>query len=325
MIGTCFSQPNTPSSRMGCSQVPQNVVTCIYQTQLCNSPTYLTLSWSRTLFSHSLTIHAADIFSITISLNPSTFSFFRTPHCSKSILHHHHFQKIKLLWNLNQAEFIQNSAEPESCFYLAISYNGKLQFFLGDLLHDLTRRHTKLDDATTTTTTHQSQVLLSRREHVFGSKRSYISRAVFMGSKHEIEIECDGGVLRVKVDGQTRLVVKRLAWKFRGYEKIFIDGIQVEFYWDVLSWVVNSNNDNNGNNGHGVFVFQVGDGTVWPEMVGVEKRLMRKRLSSDCSVMQWAEESSDCGRTSSSSSTRSCGSNAAGGFSLLLYAWSLGL
>ena len=73
-------------------------------------------------------------------------------------------------------------------------------------------------------------VLLSRREHVFG-RRCYVSRAVFMGSKHVIEIECGGGVLGVKVDGETRLVVKRLAWKFRGYEKIFINGVQVEFYW----------------------------------------------------------------------------------------------
>ncbi|KAI4301897.1 hypothetical protein L6164_035133 [Bauhinia variegata] len=73
-------------------------------------------------------------------------------------------------------------------------------------------------------------------------------------------------------------------------------------------------------------------------MMGQEKRLMRKSLSasmgptsapaiislstspSNSSVLQWAEESSsDCGRSSCSSSTRSCGSN--GGFSLLLYAW----
>lgn len=157
-------------------------------------------------------------------------------------------------------------------------------------------------------------LLLSRREHVFGS-RSYVSRAAFMGTKHVIEIECSGGVLGVKVDGEMRLVVKRLAWKFRGYEKIFIDGVEVEFYWDVLSWVANSENGN----GHGVFVFQVGDGTVWPEMVGAEKKLMKKSVSGS-SVLQWAEESSECGRTSSSSSTRSCGSNATG-FSLLLYAW----
>lgn len=209
-------------------------------------------------------------------------------------------------------------AEPDSCFYLAIWCNGKLDFFLGDLLMHV-RDHQNGD-----------QILLSRREHVFGSM-NYVSRGEFMGSKHEIEIECNGGVLRVKVDGQVRLVVKRLAWKFRGNEKIFIDGVEVEFYWDVLSWVVNG--DNGNGNGHGVFVFQVGDGAVWPEMVGPERRLMRKSLQgptvvpssiissspTSSSVLQWAEESSDSGRSSCSSSTRSSGSN--GGFSLLLYAW----
>lgn len=170
-----------------------------------------------------------------------------------------------------------------------------------------------------------------------GGRGSYVSRAVFMGSKHEIGIECKGGALRVKVDGETRLVVKRLAWKFRGYEKIPIDGIQVEFYWDVFSWVHNSDTSN-GNGGQGVFMFQVGDhqgqGTVWPEMVGAEKRLMmmrRKSGSGDSTVLQWAEENtnssdSGSGRTSSSSSNSSTGSslsgsNAGGAFSLLLYAW----
>ncbi|KAG5056166.1 hypothetical protein AAZX31_03G224900 [Glycine max] len=303
MIAGCFSQPNTPSSSSSSSssQVPQNLITCIYKTQLCNSPTYLTLSWSKTLFSHSLTISATDIFSITISLNSSTFSFFRRRQGSKSI----NKRKIKLHWNFTRAEFIQNSAEPESRFYLAISHNDKLQFFLGDLLRDLNRRNKRVDVEANNVV---DPVLLSRREHVFG-RRCYVSRAVFMGSKHVIEIECGGGVLGVKVDGETRLVVKRLAWKFRGYEKIFINGVQVEFYWDVLSWVVNSNKGN----GHGVFVFQVGDGTVWPEMVGAEKKLMNKSVSAS-SVLQWPEDTCDCGRTSGTNAT---------GFSFLLYAWTI--
>ncbi|XP_061375410.1 uncharacterized protein LOC133317540 [Gastrolobium bilobum] len=319
MIRGCFSQPNTPSRSSSSTQLPQNLVTCIYQTQLCNSPTYLTLSWSRTLVSHSLTIYAPNTFSITIHLKPSTFSFLPTRPRSKSIYLTRtlkHSKKIKLYWDFAGAEFCQNSAEPESCFYLAIWCNGRLEFSLGDLLTPLTRHHQPGD-----------QALLSRREHVFGSM-SYASRGDFLGSKHKIEIECNGDVLRVKVDGEVCLVVKRLEWKFRGNERIFIDGVEVEFYWDVLSWVVNSNDGNC----HGVFVFQVGDGTVWPEMVGPEKRLMRKSLlgstmassiislsPSSSGVLQWAEESSDGGRSSCSSSTRSCGSD--GGFSLLLYAW----
>ncbi|KAK4273548.1 hypothetical protein QN277_021928 [Acacia crassicarpa] len=325
MIQGCFSQPGSPSS---ISQVPQNLVTLIYQTQLCNSPTYLTLSWSSTLFSRSLLICSADIFSITISLNPSTFSLFKTRPASKSLYLTHTQQrvrKIKLYWDFSRAHYGLNSAEPDSCFYLAIVSDGKLEFFLGDLFDDLTRRFNRL----IATRQPPEPVLLSRREHVFGN-RSYKSRAQFLGSKHEIEIECDEGVLKVKVDGHISLVVKRLSWKFRGNERILINGIEVEFFWDVFSWV------NSNSNGYGVFVFQVGDGGVLPEMVGPEKKLMKKSLSSgqttapsmisfsaspsNSSVLQWTEESSDGGRSSSSSSTRSSGSN--GGFSLLLYAWS---
>ncbi|CAK7340916.1 unnamed protein product [Dovyalis caffra] len=338
MIPACFSNPSTPSST---SQVPQNLITCIYQTQLCNSPTYLTLTWSKTPFSHSLTIYAADSFSITISLYPSTFSFFRNKPGSKSIyLTHHHYQRIKLYWDFTRAEFTHNSAEPETCFYVAISCNARFEFFLGDLCSELTRR----SGLVLARQLGQEPALLSRREHVFGRK-SYVSRANFLGSIHEIGIECSGGMLVVKVDGEMSLVIKRLAWKFRGNERIYVGGLEVDFFWDVFNWVNNDNNNSSnysslgGANGHGVFIFQVGDGGVWPEMVGPEKRLMRKSMSmvgpasappamslsspspSCSSVLQWAEESSDCGRSScSSSTTRSCGSNI-GGFSLLLYAW----
>ncbi|MED6151653.1 hypothetical protein PIB30_084504 [Stylosanthes scabra] len=321
MIPACFPQPTITSNQ----SLPQNVVTCIYQTQLfksssSSSSTYLTLSWSKTPFSHSLTIYAADIFTTTISLNPSTFSFFRSPHGSKSIYYHQRNRrhKIKLQWNFSRAKFTQNSAEPDSCFYLSISCNGKIKFFIGDIINNLSNTQEKTFDS----------ILLSRREHVFGSK-SYVSKAVFMGCKHDIEIECSGGSLKVKVDDQLRLLVKRLAWKFRGNDKFFVDGVEVEFYWDVLSWLANGDGDDdggdknchsNGNGRHGVFVFQVGgDGTVWPEMVGAEKKLMKKGLSPGSGVLQWAEESSDGGR-SSSSSTMSSGSNS-GAFSLLLYAW----
>ncbi|KAL9450743.1 hypothetical protein AB3S75_012470 [Citrus x aurantiifolia] len=343
MIPACFSHPSTVSSS-GSShhhhhhhQVPQNLITCIYQTQICKSPTYLTLTWSKNLFSHSLTIYAADSFSLTISLHPSTFSSFfrsRPGSGSKSIyLTQQHYQRIKLHWDFTRAQFTQNSAEPDSGFYIAISCNARLEFFLGDLQEEFVKRSGLIMSRQVA-----EHALLSRREHVFGRK-SYMSRAHFLGSKHEIGIECsDGGVLKVKVDGETSLVIKRLAWKFRGHERIYVDGIEVEFFWDVFNWI-----NNNGSataaagtgNGHGVFIFQVGEGGVWPEMVGPEKRLMKKNLSSlgsasapsaslspspSCSsVLQWAEESSDGGRSSCSSSTRSCGSN--GGFSLLLYAW----
>ncbi|XP_042486676.1 uncharacterized protein LOC122066913 [Macadamia integrifolia] len=314
MIASCFSSPTQLTHE---TQKPQNLITCIYQTQLCNFPTFLTLTWSKTLFSHSLIIHAADSFSITLSLYPPTFSFFRNRPGSKSLSLTHH--RVKLYWDFTKAEFTGNSAEPASRFYIAIACDTRIEFFLGDLRDDALRRITGAYRISPSA----EPTLLSRREHVFG-RRSFTTTAQISGSKHEIWIECSGGVLRVKVDDEVSLVVKRLAWKFRGNERIVVGGSEVEFYWDVFNWVT-------GSGGHGAFVFQVGDCGVWPEMVGPEKRLMRKSLSSSSpsamslspspscsSVLQWAEESSDGGRSSCSSSTRYCGS---GGFSLLLYAW----
>ncbi|GAB4835977.1 hypothetical protein Ancab_000896 [Ancistrocladus abbreviatus] len=328
MIPACFSNPNMVSSHL--SQAPQNLTTCIYQVQLCNSPVLLTLTWSKTLHSHSLTIYASDCFCITISLSQSTFSLFKNRPGSKSIQITQTHQKMKLYWDFTRSKFTPNSAEPDSSFYIALTCNSRIEFFLGDLKDELTRR----SGLSWVRGNSSGPTLLSRREHVFG-RRNYVTRAQFMGTKHDIEIECSGGVLRVKIDGATCLAVKRLTWKFRGNEKILIDGKEVEFYWDVFNWVSNNGSANN----NGVFVFQVGDGgVIWPEMVGPEKRLMRKSLSgattpaaavmlspagSCSSVLQWAEDSSDCGRSSSSSSStnaRSCG-NSGGGFSLVLYAW----
>ncbi|KAK9146654.1 hypothetical protein Sjap_006557 [Stephania japonica] len=235
---------------------------------------------------------------------------------------------VQLSWDFARAKFTSNSAEPDSCFYVAISSNSYIEFLLGD----------HLPNEAGASREYAVPSVLSRREHVFGGKSSstYSTRAQFLGSKHEIGIECSGGELKVKVDGKVGLLVKRLGWKFRGNEKIVVGGSDVEFYWDVYNWIVSGGG---GGGGHGVFVFQVGDGGVWPEIAGLEKRLMRKTMllspssacspssmvsksstwSSSCSsVLQWAEESNDGGRSSCASS-RSCGSN--GGFSLLLYAW----
>lgn len=334
MIQGCFSNPGSPVSTRSknvttYTSSKESLITCIYQTRLIDSPIFLTLTWSRTPYSHSLTIHAPEFFSITISLQPSTFSIFRTRPGSKSILlsqthdqHEREHPKIKLYYDFTRAEFAQpNSAEPESRFYLALARNGRVEFLLGDLQDELARR---LGHGRVTIDSGES-TLLSRREHVFG-RRIFATRSEFLGSTRTIEIECSGGTLKVKFDGEMKVNVKRLAWKFRGNERMVIDGVGVEFYWDVLNWV----NHNNGGNfmsaqRNGVFVFQVGEGGVWPEMVGPEKKLMRKNspvpgtalspAGSCSSVLQWAEESSDCGRSSSgsSSTTRSSGSFGGGG------------
>ncbi|XP_058073750.1 uncharacterized protein LOC131222620 [Magnolia sinica] len=319
---------NTPTTQ---TKMPQNLITTVYQTHICNTPAFLTLTWSKTQTSHSLTINIDSSFSLSISLSPATsFSFFRNKPGSKpiSLPHHQCRHKPKLYWDFTRARFSPASAEPVSNFYLAISHAASIDFFIGDLREDALRRSGAIPPLPT------EPALLSRREHMFG-QRTYTTKARFLGSNHEIGIECTGGALRVRVDGEVGLVVKRLAWKFRGNERISVGGSDVEFYWDVFNWVCGPGSGGGG--AHGVFVFQVGDGGVWPEMVGAEKRLMRKSFSSGSatsasspgswSVLQWTEERSDGSRSCSSSSSSyssSASSFKSGGFSLLLYAWRTG-
>ncbi|KAG6599293.1 hypothetical protein SDJN03_09071, partial [Cucurbita argyrosperma subsp. sororia] len=335
MLPSCFSH-SAVSSTLSNDPIPPplSIISCIYQTNLFNSPTLLTLTWSLSLSSHSLSLHSSPSASLSaslstsLSLSPSSFSLFSPT--SKSIsLHNSH--KLKLHWDFSTAKYTPNSAQPISSFYLAISCNGKLQFFLGDLADEFSRRVKSV-------VLPEESTLLSRREHVFERRNRYVSRAEFLGSLREIAVELCGGVLKVAVDGEVKLAVKRLAWKFRGNERFFIAGNAVDFFWDVFNWVKSE-----GGSGPGVFVFQIGEGGVWPEYIGAEGKLMKRSLSSaaaaagngstpaaafpalspagsSSSVLQWAEESSsDGGRSSCSSSSRSSGIN--GGFSLSLYAW----
>uniref|UniRef100_A0A7N2L7F7 Uncharacterized protein n=1 Tax=Quercus lobata TaxID=97700 RepID=A0A7N2L7F7_QUELO len=75
--------------------------------------------------------------------------------------------------------------------------------------------------------------LLSSRDHVFG-RRNYVSRAQFLGTKHEIGNECSGGVLKVKVDGEIRLVVKRSREEIDEEELIGF----IEFRFDAIGDMV---------------------------------------------------------------------------------------
>ncbi|GAB4845801.1 hypothetical protein Ancab_039210 [Ancistrocladus abbreviatus] len=126
----------------------------------------------------------------------------------------------------------------------------------------------------------------SRRKHVFG-RRNYMTRAQFMGTKHDIEIECSGGVLKVKIDGAICLVGWRGCLAGNG-------GAGEEVDEEELIRGVNASSGGNAIANGIVFYYSA-----------------------------VAEDGSDCGRSSSSSSStnaRSSG-NIAGGFSLELYAW----
>ncbi|OMP12773.1 hypothetical protein COLO4_02777 [Corchorus olitorius] len=204
----------------------------------------------------------------------------------------------------------------------------------------------------------RSQALVLRREHVFGSK-VYNTKARFGGKIREISIDCkvnEDAKLCFSIDNQRVLQIKRLKWKFRGNERIEVDGVSIQVSWDVYNWLF----DQELNNGHAVFMFKFEDegsenleedaevaspfneknnGVVlWQQqqqqnscsfgMNGIEWKKMRK------SFLRTAARSSSSSSISMSSASSGCSSSvmewasveenelsAPTGFSLLVYAW----
>ncbi|ERN20380.1 uncharacterized protein LOC18448785 [Amborella trichopoda] len=305
----------------------QNFVTCLYQADLGGLPTFITLTWSKCLLSHTLSLSLSSSLSspsttsTTINLSPSPSSpllslFCPAPRHSKSLPCPHHpnnHPPLSLFFDFSKAHFSQ-SPEPTSNFFLTIlSPKSKTPaLFFGDL-HDEARNRT-----------HNACLLhpklLSRREHVFGTT-DYKTQARLgsLGHSHEIAIECGKKEMVVRVDGVAVVRVERLEWKFRGNERVRVGGFGVEIFWDVYNWVF-------GGGGNGVFVFRTEGGEEGevvgvggPPVGGAERRMLRKKTLSSpsrspASVLRWGERS---GATSGSGGSGSPNS----GFSLHLYAW----
>ncbi|KAF8081287.1 hypothetical protein N665_0894s0004 [Sinapis alba] len=336
------------------------LTTCLYQTD--HGVFYLT--WSRTfLGGHSLNLflHSQDYYnhssplsisSVDLSLSSSTVSFhlnlntlaFWRKRGSKFIS-----PKIQVLWDLTRAKF-DSGSEPRSGFYIAVLVDGEMGLLVGDSVKEAYARAKSAKPPT------NPQALVMRKEHVFGA-RLFSTKARFGGKSREITIDCrvdEDARLCFSVDSKQVLQIKRLRWKFRGSERVEIEGVSVQISWDVYNWLFQSDG------GHAVFMFRFesdpeeeerngnGNGVVlWKakkcgSSLGfkgiVEWRKMRRRFvkskrscssssismssaSSACSssVLEWAssaDESEYGGGGSSGLASRD-----GLGFSLLVYAW----
>lgn len=175
------------------------------------------------------------------------------------------------------------------------------------------------------------QILVLKKEHVDmdvnrNGSSSYATKTRFGGKVREIEIEigsdCDddnkGNNMRLlfSVDGEMVLEVRKLKWKFRGNERVEVDGVCVLICWDVHDWLFE-----NGGDGHAVFMFKFEENKVQGccgeerSVFGSSKSWSSSSLSmssnsvgGSCSVMEWSsfEESEFLVPL---------------GFSLLVYAW----
>ncbi|KAJ9167678.1 hypothetical protein P3X46_019292 [Hevea brasiliensis] len=346
-----------------------NLVTCLYQTELG----LFSLTWSRTFLGHSLhlDLHPADstncsplylskppsLSTLSFHLHIKPFIFWKR-HGSKK-LHNVNQEanasrapRIQIFWDLSRAKF-GSGPEPQSGFYIAVVVDREIVLLVGDLTKQACAK-------TRAKRPERTQALVLRREHVYGN-RVYSTKARFGGKNRDISIDCtvnSDARLCFSVDNKRVLQIKRLKWKFRGNEKIEVDGVPIQVSWDVYNWLFE---DVNG--GHAVFMFrfetpdikdeeeeqeretessevcggQDGKNGVVPwqqnscnsfGMSGIEWRKMRRSLmrttrSSSSSSISMSSASSGGGSSSIMewASTEENELSAPVGFSLLVYAW----
>lgn len=315
-----------------------NLTTSLYQTPLGIA----SLTWCRNLLGNSLFIIFTPTFCngnnthFRLYLNPLLFwkkqsskLFLLDDACCKRK------RRIEFYWDLTRAKFV-SGPEPDAGFSVVIVVDGEIVLLVGDEAHSRTRTRKKQGKK------QGNASLILRREHVFVN-HSYTTKVKFGGKTYDVLIECnrigrdDEPRLSFSIDLKRVLQVKRLKWRFRGRERIEVDGMPILVSWDVSNWLFDDPVD-----GHALFMFQFekkkvveegeeagvgGDFHLWQQYgVGMNvferKRMKMKRslsssllslsspASSSSSVMEWANsEESEMQRQSLT------------GFSLLVYAW----
>ncbi|KAL7181807.1 hypothetical protein ACSBR1_040667 [Camellia fascicularis] len=353
-LPSCF-HPTTTTSKHRSTTASQpisgnpNLTTSVYHTNLG----LFALTWSRTLLGHSLHLHLLLHNSSSTTTTPTTTSLsspsfhlhikpfiFWNKHGSKKLnLTTTSPKSIQIFWDFSKAKFGPRP-EPQSGFYIAAVVSGEMTLLVGDSPNEAYSK-------SRATKPRRPQVLGLRREHVYGNKL-YTTKATIRGKSRDISIDCrvngDDPKLYFSVDQKRVLQVKHLKWKFRGNERIEVDGVYIQVSWDVYNWLFDDDED-----GYALFMFRFeklgfedkeeeqdhddDDGefkrlNMWSQQscgFGFEKKKMKKGL------LRTAKSSSSS--SSSLSSASSCSSvmewasveenelKDPSGFSLLVYAW----
>ncbi|KAG0464302.1 hypothetical protein HPP92_019939 [Vanilla planifolia] len=245
---TCFGESGVQVSDASSnpSKGAQNLVTCLYSTQLNGRSCVITITWSKNMMGQGLSIGIEDSRNnalCKVDIKPWLFSKRKG---SKSTELEN--SKVEVFWDLSNAKF-DSGPEPLEGFYVAVLFDFQIVLLLGDLVKEAYRK------ANAGPPTSHS-MFIAKREHVFG-KKVYCTKAQFCdnGQIHGIMIECEtnglkDSFLEIRIDKKRVMQVKRLLWKFRGNQTILVDGLPVEVYWDVHNWLFDASM------GNAVFMFQ---------------------------------------------------------------------
>ncbi|KAK7260929.1 hypothetical protein RIF29_27230 [Crotalaria pallida] len=258
-----------------------NLTTYIYHT----NAGFVSLTWSRSILGRSLHVHLHHS-SISFNLLIKPFIFLKKRGTKKIS------NNARIFWNLSRASF-GSGPEPRSGFYVALV----------------------VDNALT---------LLQQQEQ----QKVYNTRARFGGKVREIEISCEtennndsdnNSRLLFCVEGERVLIVESLKWKFRGSERVEVDGVNVLISWDVHDWVFNQNSNNNNRDGGGhddaVFMLKFEENEVCfeEERGSLVNDAWRKSIMGSCEFGSSVKTAGGKSSSSSSSVSVSVSSSSAAG------------
>lgn len=291
---SCYSENAvriSDSSSSNGNKTTHNLVTCVYQCRFRGRFCLITVTWGKNLMGQVLSVGIDDSSNQSlckVDIKPWLFSK-RKGSKSLEVLS----SNVDIYWDLSSAKF-GSGLEPLEGFYLAIVCDKQIILLLGDMKKEALKK-------TNATPAPSAAVFIAKREYVYG-KKVFQTKAQFCdnGPIHDLIIECDtvctnDPCLIIIVDRKNVMQVKHLRWKFRGNHTILVDGIPVEVFWDMHSWLFGTSP------GSAVLMFRTS--------ISAEKSWAGQPLC-DSSVLHWSHSQRFCDSQSQQL-----------GFSLILYAW----
>lgn len=232
----------------------QNLVTCVYQYQSKSVSGFITVTWIKHLMGQGLTVGIQNSTKESLCRADIKTWLFSKRKGYKNLVSDS--ASVDIFWDLSSAKF-GSGPEPLRGFYLAILVNQELRLLLGDLTNEA---YKKIYSSSSPCGVDSRAIFVAKKEHIFG-KRLYNSKARFCdeGDVHDVRIEYDANdsyndhCMAIYIDDKTMVQVARLKWNFRGNDTIMVDGILIQVYWDVHSWLYESVV------GNAVFLFRSGD------------------------------------------------------------------
>lgn len=229
------------------SNPAHNFVTCIYTTKLADAVHSTTVTWAKTVISHTLymTVEDDDDRHYTCKIDLKTWQFWGKKGLKS-------FQvadtRVDVFWDLRNAMFAA-SPEPASGYYVAMVSQEEVVLLLGAQKSEaLKRARARMPEEAR---------LVHKKEIVF-AKKCFCTKTTLGQERREHSIMIESALagpydpeMWISVDGVESIRVPNLHWRFRGNETIVVGNVFVQILWDVHDWLYSANHS-----GVGIFVFR---------------------------------------------------------------------